>query len=218
MITLYQFPASRDLPSLSPYCLRVETYLKMAGIEYDNEFVRNPGKAPKGKLPYISDGGMLVADSTLIIDHLERVHNPNFGVELTEEQKNLSHALERMVMEYTCWSILWTRWETQPGWSRLGPLFFGAMPWYLKAWLPKMVRKKMISALSCQGFSRHSESEIKEILHKDLSVLSSVLGDKPYFLVTRPQGLMPQLFLFWPMSIGFLLMEHCGTLQTHMTI
>ncbi len=196
MITLYQFPSSEQLPSLSPYCLRVETYLKMAGIDYDNEFVRNPAKAPKGKLPYISDGGLLVADSSLIIDHLERIYHPDFGIELSTQEKVLTHTTERMIMEYTCWSILWTRWKTPTGWEQLEKLFFGAMPWHTRLWLPKLVRRKMLADLKSQGLSRHTDAELKDILRKDFSALSDILGDKSFFFGEVPTRLDATVFSF----------------------
>lgn len=196
MITLYQFPAARDLPSLSPFCLRVETYLKMAGIDYENEFVRNPAKAPKGKLPYVSDGSLVVADSTLILDHLDRIYSPKFGIELSDEEKRLSAFIETSVNEYLSWAILWARWATEPGWNKLQPLFFGSLPWHMKLWLPRVVRKKMNRDLSAQGLARHSQAELKEIFHKYFTLLADCLGDKPYFFGEEPTRLDATVFSF----------------------
>ena len=35
MIKLYQFAPAWDVPNLSPFCVKVETYLKMAGLPYE---------------------------------------------------------------------------------------------------------------------------------------------------------------------------------------
>ena len=72
MITLYQFPPAWGLPNASPFCMKVETYLRMCNLPYTTVNVLNPAKGPKGKLPYITDGSNIVADSGLILDYLKK--------------------------------------------------------------------------------------------------------------------------------------------------
>jgi hypothetical protein len=50
MIKLYQIERTWGIPNLSPFCCKIETYLRMAGIEYDIKSAL-PFSAPKGKLP-----------------------------------------------------------------------------------------------------------------------------------------------------------------------
>jgi hypothetical protein len=70
MITVYKFTSFGRQPDLSQFVVKVETYLRMAGLPHRTA-VGDPRTAPKGKLPYIDDGGTLVADSSLILDHLK---------------------------------------------------------------------------------------------------------------------------------------------------
>ena len=60
MIKLMQFPRMFGLPNPSPFCIKVEVLLKMAGLAYECEFVANPGKGPKGKLPAIKDDDEII--------------------------------------------------------------------------------------------------------------------------------------------------------------
>ena len=46
MITLFQFPAAFNVPNASPYCLKLETWLRLAGLEYQVKVVSDPRKAP----------------------------------------------------------------------------------------------------------------------------------------------------------------------------
>ena len=66
-ITLYQFASGFGLPNLSPFCMKVETYLRMAGLPFRTVNNTNPGTAPKKKLPYIKVGDRLVARGGLVL-------------------------------------------------------------------------------------------------------------------------------------------------------
>ena len=77
MITLYTFGPFFGLPEASPFVMKGEMLLKLAGLEYQTN-TRGFGKAPKGKLPYIRDGETLVADSTLIRLYIEQKYSFDF--------------------------------------------------------------------------------------------------------------------------------------------
>ena len=49
MIKLYQFPAAWGLPNPSPYCMKLEVYMRLAEIPYEIVTWHDPRKAPKGK-------------------------------------------------------------------------------------------------------------------------------------------------------------------------
>jgi glutathione S-transferase len=71
MITLHQFGPAFGLPNASPFCMKLETWLRMAGLPYRAPEMRLSalGRAPKGKMPYIIDGDKTISDSTFVIDY-----------------------------------------------------------------------------------------------------------------------------------------------------
>lgn len=71
MITLYGFGPAFGLPDPSPFVIKVEALLKMAGLAFRTD-TTGFRKAPKRKLPYIDDDGTLIADSTFIRWHIEK--------------------------------------------------------------------------------------------------------------------------------------------------
>jgi glutathione S-transferase len=71
MITLYTFGPHFGLPDGSPFVTKTMLLLKFAGLPYQ-ENRQGYGRAPKGKLPYIDDAGIVVADSTFIRFHIEK--------------------------------------------------------------------------------------------------------------------------------------------------
>lgn len=74
MIRLHQFPPAYGLPNGSPFCMKVENYLRMTGIPYEVVDDFDLAKAPKGKLPYIEDAERVIADSALILDYLKAAY------------------------------------------------------------------------------------------------------------------------------------------------
>jgi glutathione S-transferase len=86
MITLYGFGPAFGLPDPSPFVMKAEILLKMAGVPYA---VKTGGlsKAPKGKLPYVVDDGEPIGDSTFIRWHLEKKYNIDFDRGLNVEQQ-----------------------------------------------------------------------------------------------------------------------------------
>ena len=74
MLKLVQFHPAFGSRNMSPYCLKLETYLRMTGIAHEVVWNSDTSKAPKGKLPYIIDGDQVMGDSVLIIDYLKEKH------------------------------------------------------------------------------------------------------------------------------------------------
>ena len=95
MIQLHQFPCAKSVRNISPYCLKVETFLRMTNLPYEVVEVMNPGKAPKKKLPFIVDQGRRIADSELILDYLITQYDLRLDQHLTEQEKAMGLCLVR---------------------------------------------------------------------------------------------------------------------------
>jgi glutathione S-transferase len=67
-IKLFQFPRMFGIPNISPFCCKLETWLRMTGIPYEVVDTPDPRRGPKAKVPFIIDGNQLLGDSTLIIE------------------------------------------------------------------------------------------------------------------------------------------------------
>ena len=71
MITLYGFGPLFGLPDPSPFVLKTMTQLKMAGLPFKFDRARPP-EAPKGKIPFIRDGDLVLGDS-VAFSHISSV-------------------------------------------------------------------------------------------------------------------------------------------------
>ena len=185
MIALYQFPPAFGLPNASPFCMKLELYLRMADLPYRNRYTLELHKAPKGKLPWIDDDGIAVADSGLIIDYLKRKFGDPLDRDLTDLQRAQALAITRLLEEHLYWTVLNDRWITDSGWAMTRPAFFGAMPWPLRVIVPIVARRGIRAELQGHGMGRHALDQIHALGVADLDALAALLGEQAYFLGSK---------------------------------
>ena len=122
MVTLYTSGPYFGLPDGSPFVVKAMLLLKFTGLEY-SENRGGYGKAPKGKLPYINDGGLSVADSTFVRFHIEKKYGFDFDAGLTSEQRAAAWAAEKMCEEHLYFALVATRWLDDANFAK-GPAQF----------------------------------------------------------------------------------------------
>jgi glutathione S-transferase len=168
--------------------MKVETYLRMAGLPFEAVNDGNIMKAPKGKLPYIDDDGTLVADSSFIIDHLKQRHGDPLDGALTPLQRAQGTAFQRLLEEHLYWAVLHTRWVDAQGWPKTRDAFFGSLPLPLRWIMPPLARRGLVAELRGHGMGRHSPQEIAALGCLDITALADFLGDKPFLLGDAPSS------------------------------
>ena len=189
MIKLHQFAPAFGLPNASPFCMKAETWLRMAGLPFELVNDGDVLKAPKGKLPWIDDDGVAVADTSFIIDHLKARYGDKLDAGLSAFERAQALAFQRLIEENLYWAVVHTRWIDDDGWALTRPAFFGALPVPLRWILPPLARRGLRAELRGQGMGRHSAAEIHAIGCRDLTAIADFLGDKPFMLGPAPTTL-----------------------------
>ena len=100
-VKVYTFPRAETIPSQSPFVLKLETYLRMANIDYHCDHSSKSSK--KGKIPWIMYDGDAVADSSFCVEYLQKKFNRNLDADLSAEDKGVSRAFIKMMEENTVW-------------------------------------------------------------------------------------------------------------------
>jgi glutathione S-transferase len=185
VIELYQFPRAFGLPNPSPFCMKVETWLRLAGLPYEVKDA-DPRKAPLGKLPYIRDGEKVVADSTAILDYLAGRYGADLDAGLSDAERAQAHAHVRMLEEHTYFALVYSRWVDERTWPQVRAAFFGFMPPVLNKLVPAMVQKQLRRDLRGHGLGRHDAPEIYARAGKDFDAVAAFLGSKLFFMGDRP--------------------------------
>ncbi len=202
MITLHQFPPIWGLPNASPFCMKVETYLRMTGLPY--QFARGADirKAPKGKFPVIEDNGRIVPDSGFILEYLQATHGDPLDGGLTPAERAVALALRRLMEENLYWSVLYSRWGVDDHWRVTRAAYFGFLPAVVRPLITGMIRRQALKALRGHGMGRHSREEIYHIGKTDIGALADFLADKPFFMGEQPTSLDATAYAFLANILG----------------
>jgi glutathione S-transferase len=195
MITLYTFGPYFGLPDGSPFVTKAMLLLKFAGLEY-SEDRGGYGKAPKGKLPYINDDGLIVADSTFIRFHIEKKYGFDFDAGVTPEQRAVAWAAEKMCEEHLYFVLVATRWLNDANFAKGPAQFFKTVPMPLRPIVQSLVARKVAKTLKIQGFGRHTRAERDALAIADINALASLLGDKAFLMGEKPCGADATVFAF----------------------
>jgi glutathione S-transferase len=185
MITIYQYIPGWNVPCISPFVTKTIYYMRMAGIPHEvkrQDLNRLEQDAPYGKLPFIEDNGVKVADSTTIIDYLRKYTDLDSDAPATERAQML--AWNRMIDEHTYWcAVIQPRWREEANWEIYLPIIFGASP------VPPEVRhtledfrKLILSEFLGHGTGRLPDNVVYERARADIDAISDFLDSKLYFM------------------------------------
>lgn len=196
MITLYQPPGAWGTPSVSPFCIKLETWLRMMEIPYQVK-PANPQKSPKGKMPYIRDeDGALIGDSQLILLHLTKRYGDRLDAWLDPADLAKGHAVRRMLEEGSYWVGVHNRWARDAGYAEVYKVFSGFMPAVAAPFVMPLIRRRIITQLWNQGTGRHSLEDIDAIGRADYQAVSDILGDSPFMLGEEPSSVDATVYAF----------------------
>jgi glutathione S-transferase len=201
MITLYHSGSYFGMPDPSPFCIKTMTDFRMAGISYESKRM-SFGEAPKGKVPYIREGDLLLGDSFFIRRHLEAKHGADFSGGCSQRDLAVGWALERMAEEHVYLLIVYDRWMNETNFDKGPRQFFLMAPAPVRPLVRWMVRGKVRKMLMAEGLGRHTDAERLELGVGDARAIETVLGDKPFLLGERPCGADSTVFaMLWSAAV-----------------
>jgi glutathione S-transferase len=182
MITLYGVGPGFGLPEVGPFVMKTEVQLKMSGVPYRKERGL-PKDSPKGKIPFIEDGGRRIGDSTFIRAHVEAT---DLDRALSPQRRAQAWAIERMLEDHLYWGLLHIRWIHEENFARYGANLFDAAPEAMREALRTEALARTRNALHSHGLGRHSAAEIAALGDRSLAALAAQLGDKRYVMGDEP--------------------------------
>jgi glutathione S-transferase len=115
MIVLYSYPELFGVADNNGYGLKVFAFMRLAGLSFRHEHIFDASAAPRGQLPYITDDGVAIGDSEIIIAHLTKKYRLTIDAALTAQQRDTSHLVTRM-LDDLYWVMSYSRWKDDRYW------------------------------------------------------------------------------------------------------
>jgi len=173
-VYLAQFPRDAELPNVSPYCIKVETFLRANNIKYE-VLPTLLGRSAKGKLPFIELNGEQIADSEFIISRLQR----HFAIEeqASEQDAAVLCTLDRMFDIEVFKIFLYFKLQHNEFFERC----VTSVPKFLVPIAAPLFSYYQRRGNLAGNYGEHSEPELLEMLGKDLKAASTILGTKKFF-------------------------------------
>lgn len=101
-VLLHQFsPYAFTVVNGSPPCLKLETFLRMVKIPYENDYRFINSK--QGKMPWIEFDGQEIPDSNFCIRFLQREFQVDVDSHLSATERAIGHSIRTMLEENTYW-------------------------------------------------------------------------------------------------------------------
>ena len=184
-IMLFQFPRRFGIPNLSPFCCKLETWLRIVRVPYEIIETPDPRKGPKRKLPFIEDSGVRIADTSIIIDHLKRTRDVDPDARLDGSQRATALLVQRTLEEHYAFVVAYTHLVRDEG-VRHTRARFDSVPSIVRPLVIRTVQKQIKNLLWQQGILRHADRDIIESGVSDWRAVLRVMSDGPFFFGSEP--------------------------------
>ena len=195
---LYQFPRIDNMPSISPFCMKLESYLKAMDMPYQLIETFDSRKSPTGKIPFVDISGRVIADSGLIISKLEIQTQSPMQAHLSTTEKAISLAFIRLMEEHLYWVILYSRWVDDSGiaiWADKIQEAMGLSKLAFKL-IFSGVRKNIEKSLQAQGMGRYNKADLYALAQDDVKSVADFLGGRDFCFGSRPTLMDHCLYAF----------------------
>lgn len=168
-VILYQFPRAYNTPSLSPFAMKLETWLRAAGIKYQNQFSMQRGG--KGLIPFIKLNETFVDDSQRCIEYLSQIFEADLNAHLTKEERAISHLVIKLTDDSLLWSMACFRFMHNPNGARDNMLPL------LAYW---NFAYRVGNSAKAARYGLLSKQELFDNVKKDLDSLETLIGEKKF--------------------------------------
>lgn len=186
-ILIWQMQPVWGLPNASPFCMKVQAWLNLTGLDYETRSLTRPPRSETRKVPYIErPDGTLLCDSSRIIDELGREHGVDLDASLSPQRKAEGVLLQRTFEEHLYFIGLAERWMDDDNWPIVRDAYFASIPALIRPLIGWVIRRGVRKACLGQGIGRLGTAEQLSRAKKDLEAIAVLLSERRFLLGDTP--------------------------------
>jgi len=202
VVIFHMFPRNPLSPSMSPYVLKLETFLRMHDVKYkvDHSIPMHPVTQ---KCPWISYNGEEVADSQHIMEFLsEKLSlNPKHDLDGNPKDKVLARGIRSIIEDHFNFCVMSKR-MVHGKFEDVAPFFPTIVNVkMIQKFIAQRIMKTIASQAKAQGIGRYPKETVLKMANEDLETLSLALGEKNFIFGDEPSELDCTLFAFLVLNL-----------------
>ena len=202
VVILHIVPRHPQSPSMSPYVLKLETFLRMHDVKYklDHSIPMHPVTQ---KCPWITLNGEDVADSQHIMEFLldKLSLTPKYDLEKNPKDKVLARGLRSILEDHFNFCVMSKR-MIHGRYEEVAPFFPTIVNVKMvQKFIAQRIMKSIGSQAKAQGIGRYPKETVLKMAHEDLEILSLALGEKNFILGDGPSELDCAVFAFLVLNL-----------------
>ncbi|GMT14931.1 hypothetical protein PFISCL1PPCAC_6228 [Pristionchus fissidentatus] len=196
VIYLYQLPRTREIPSISASCLKLETWLRVAELPYENVPCGLSTLGLDGAVPFIEVDGKEISHSSFAIQHLkEKFSKGSLDDHLSDEQKATCHAFERLIhLSLSSSHLIYRAENADKVIGLIPPANFGVFSSIFSIFVTKAYLGRCASIISSSSLGSYTRDQRVSLGKEDIRSLSKYLGSKHFFTGFKPTSIDATMF------------------------
>jgi len=202
VVIFHIFPRNALSPSMSPYVLKLETFMRMHDVKYkvDHSIPMHPDT---NKCPWITLNGEDVADSQLIMEFLSEKLSltPKYDLDANLKDKILARGLRSILEDHFSFCVLSMR-MIHGKYEDVAPFFPTIVSVKMvQKFIAQRIMKTIGSQAKAQGIGRYPKETVVKMANEDLEILSLALGENNFIFGDEASELDCAVFAFLVLNL-----------------
>ena len=200
MITLSQSDRSPRLPSASPFCLKLESWLRLAGLPYTLMEGHELHGSSKRALPrIISESGRTMEGLRRVMLHVRSEARTDPDSWLSTDERVFSQAVGHLYADWLVPAMVWLGWVQEESWPGLRAICLSQEGDTLPATTDPL-RDHLTLRISELALREDERPKVEELVLREIESLADFLGSKPFFFGDQPSSVDCTLFALMVVS------------------